>query len=169
MTVGDVLTVQWSSDGEKYLVDVVKVVCGDLNKLKCCLQFRDEIEGDNPRVVKLYKAIWSKVQTSSASVDEPPAKKKKTTPKEDQTDPIISFLEEKRDMDMQVTAKSDKKSMLDQGLTSIAHASLASNQVGEEVVVDAGFLRDADALSGHSVKGRSVYLCSLPLLSHSVF
>ena len=96
VTMGDVLAVKWSSDGEEYVVDVLEVVSEDSNKLKCCLQFRDKIEGDNPRVVKMYKVMWRKLQTFSANAEEPPAKKKKTTPKEDQTGhtPVTEDMEE---------------------------------------------------------------------------
>ena len=89
VTVGDELAVQWNSDGEEYFVHVLEVLCADSNKLKCSLKFQDEIDGDNPRVVKLHnheKVKWRKLEPSSANADEPPAKKQKTTPKNDQTD-----------------------------------------------------------------------------------
>ena len=148
VTVGDALVVKWRSDGEEYVVDVVEVLCADSNQLKCCLRFRDEIEGDNPRVVKLYKTSWRKLEPSSANADEPPTKKKKTTPKEDQTDNTFSFWKEAT-----ATAQSDNKDLLDDGQASMAHASLVSDQAGEKVIVGAGFPRDADQLSGLPVKG----------------
>ena len=146
--MGDVLVVKWRSDSEEYVVDVLEVLCADSNKLKCCLRFRDEIEGDNPRVVKLYKTSWRKLEPSSANADEPPTKKKKTTPKEDQTDNTFSFWKEAT-----ATAQSDNKDLLDHGQASMAHASLVSDQAGEKVIVGSGFPRDADQLSGLPVKG----------------
>ena len=146
--MGDVLVVKWSSDSEEYVVDVVEVLCADSNKLKCCLRFRDKIVGDNPRVVNVYKTSWRKLESFSANADEPPTKKKKTTPKEDQTDNTFSFWKEAT-----ATAQSDNKDLLDDGQASMAHASLVSDQAGEKVIVGAGFPRDADQLSGLPVKG----------------
>jgi len=50
-------------------------------------------------------------------------------------------------------APSGKTPKLDHGLSSVAHASLVSNQDGEEVVVDSRFARDADQASSLPVKG----------------
>jgi len=66
----------------------------------------------------------------------------------------------------EATAPSGKTPKLDHGMTSIAHASLASNQAGEEVVVDAGFTRDAEQVSGHPVKGTP--FCAVYTYSHTL-
>jgi len=64
------------------------------------------------------------------------------------------------------TAPSGKKPKRDHGINSVAHASLVSNQDGEEVVADSGFARDADQVSGLPVKGTP--RCVVHTYSHTV-